>query len=245
MSDATGGAPVPAGWYADPWFTGQRRYWTGNTWTSDVFADAVSPTGVRVDVTPRGTYGPAPTTPSPVPPPPPEWGTAGSALPPPLPRPMAPPVAVAPAERPFPVAALLVAGGIALLIVLGALWVTRSQDSTAAAPTPVPTVAPTNPAPTPTPSGPTAPTPTPSPSGGTPSPAPTVDPELANLVVRQQDVPTGKYLVGQISGGSSVDPADVTLDLCNGTYPSEKLRKARLQVAAVDLAGNTTSAPKR
>ena len=240
MSDATGGAPVPAGWYADPWFTGQRRYWTGNTWTSDVFADAVSPTGVRVDVTPRGTYGPAPTTPSPVPPPPPEWGTAGSALPPPLPRPMAPPVAVAPAERPFPVAALLVAGGIALLIVLGALWVTRSQDSTAAAPTPVPTVAPTNPAPTPTPSGPTAPTPTPSPSGGTPSPAPTVDPELANLVVRQQDVPTGKYLVGQISGGSSVDPADVTLDLCNGTYPSEKLRKARLQVAAVDLAGNTT-----
>ena len=30
-----------------------------------------------------------------------------------------------------------------------------------------------------------------------------------------------------------------TLDLCNGAFPSEQLRTARLQVASVDAAGNT------
>ena len=240
MSDATGGAPVPAGWYADPWFTGQRRYWTGSTWTSDVFADAVSPTGARVEVMSRGTYGAPPTTPSPVPPPPPEWGSAAPELPPPFLPPVPRPAVPVTTERPFPVVALLVAGAIALLVTAFALWPMRSQDSTTAAPTPTPTASPAAPTPSPTAPSPNPASPSPSPTGGTASPAPAVDPELANLVVRQQDVPTGKYIVGQISGGSSVAPEDVTLDLCSGTYPSEKLRKARLQVAAVDLAGKTT-----
>ena len=53
-------------------------------------------------------------------------------------------------------------------------------------------------------------------------------------MVRQKDVPE-TYFVGPIPGGGEVD-GQVTLDLCDGaTYPSEALRAARLQVAALDV----------
>jgi hypothetical protein len=42
-----------------------------------------------------------------------------------------------------------------------------------------------------------------------------------------------------IPSGNSVSGAP-TLDLCNGTYASEAMRKTRLQLAAVDAQGNAT-----
>jgi hypothetical protein len=44
--------------------------------------------------------------------------------------------------------------------------------------------------------------------------------------------------VGLIPQGNEVT-GQTTLDLCNGTYPSEALRSARLQVVAVDSQDNT------
>ncbi|MCU1461647.1 MAG: hypothetical protein JWO37_1722 [Acidimicrobiales bacterium] len=84
---------------------------------------------------------------------------------------------------------------------------------------------------------------TPPPATIAPNPAPRtptlpVDPNaaaLAGLVVRQADVPAG-VRVQLIPAGNTVDQP--TLDLCNGTFPSESLRTARLQVAAVDDQGN-------
>jgi hypothetical protein len=55
---------------------------------------------------------------------------------------------------------------------------------------------------------------------------------LQQLVVRQGDV-TQPNSVAISDGGDSVAGA-ATLDLCNGTYPSEALRNARLQVDVID-----------
>jgi hypothetical protein len=60
---------------------------------------------------------------------------------------------------------------------------------------------------------------------------------LSQLVVRQSDVPTN-LAVGLIPGGNLV-AGQVTLDLCNGTYPSESLRTAREQVDVTDQAGQS------
>jgi hypothetical protein len=78
------------------------------------------------------------------------------------------------------------------------------------------------------------------PPGGTPTiPAPQpVDPDAAalnNLVIAQSDV-SSAYVVGLIPGGSEV-VGQTTLDLCNGTYPSERLRTARRQVVVEDAQG--------
>jgi hypothetical protein len=67
------------------------------------------------------------------------------------------------------------------------------------------------------------------PGGSAPS-----DPDdavLGDLNVQQSDVSTD-ITVALIPQGDSV--AGATLDLCNGTFPSENLRTARRQVAAVD-----------
>ncbi len=53
---------------------------------------------------------------------------------------------------------------------------------------------------------------------------------LSSIVVQQQDV-TGDHTVGLLNDGDRL--TEPTLDLCNGTFPSEKLRTARLQVAEV------------
>jgi hypothetical protein len=59
---------------------------------------------------------------------------------------------------------------------------------------------------------------------------------LAGLVVRQSDVPSD-VTVAPIDGGTTV-AGGATLDLCNGTFPSESQRTARLQVAADDALGD-------
>ncbi|MFN2608742.1 MAG: hypothetical protein ABR511_12775 [Acidimicrobiales bacterium] len=58
---------------------------------------------------------------------------------------------------------------------------------------------------------------------------------LSSLVVRQTDVPSS-FSVQQLANGNSV--SDPTLDLCNGTFPSEAMRTARLQVVVLDGQGD-------
>ncbi len=58
---------------------------------------------------------------------------------------------------------------------------------------------------------------------------------LGDLNVQQTDV-SARYRVDLIRNGASVTGA--TLDLCNATFPSERLRTARRQVAAYDTIGS-------
>jgi hypothetical protein len=79
------------------------------------------------------------------------------------------------------------------------------------------------------------------PGGGTtPSTAPaSTDPDrdvLGGLIVRQGDVGPTRTVLLIPNGNVTTQP---TLDLCNGTFPSEQARTARLQVAVVNSAGNT------
>jgi hypothetical protein len=57
---------------------------------------------------------------------------------------------------------------------------------------------------------------------------------LGDLMVHQSDAPTGATVIGLDHGD---DLTVATLDLCNGTYPSENLRVARRQVVLVDEVG--------
>lgn len=59
---------------------------------------------------------------------------------------------------------------------------------------------------------------------------------LEKVVLGASDAPpTAGYAEGVLSDGTSLSgPNGVTLDLCNGSFPSEKLRVARLQTAIVD-----------
>ena len=71
---------------------------------------------------------------------------------------------------------------------------------------------------------------TPSPS----APSQSRDPSaalLADLVVNSSDVSPSLTVAGLPGGNGLTEP---TLDLCNGKFPSESQRTARLQVAAVD-----------
>jgi hypothetical protein len=77
-------------------------------------------------------------------------------------------------------------------------------------------------------------TPTPSAPSGTRDPS---APLLANLIVSNADVAPTLTVAG-LQGGNTLSVP--TLDLCNGTYPSEAQRTARLQVAAVDRQGDTS-----
>lgn len=77
--------------------------------------------------------------------------------------------------------------------------------------------------------------PTPSPS----APSQSKDPSaslLASLIVTNADVGPTLTVAGLPGGNGLSQP---TLDLCNGTYPSESQRTARLQVVAVDRTGQT------
>lgn len=125
------------------------------------------------------------------------------------------------------VAAVLVVAalGAGLLLSL-ALPGTTSRSS---AP---PTTAPSTTAPAPTvPGGPSTTTTIAPPASSDPAAS-----ALSRMVLQQSDVPTADT-VGLIQGGNSVT-GEATLDLCNGTFPSESLRTAREQVAAVDAQGN-------
>jgi hypothetical protein len=73
-----------------------------------------------------------------------------------------------------------------------------------------------------------------------PAPPTTVDPRekaLLSLVVVPADV-SASSTVGLLPGGDGL--TQPTLDLCNGTYPSEELREARLQDVVVDAQGLVT-----
>jgi hypothetical protein len=82
-------------------------------------------------------------------------------------------------------------------------------------------------------------------SGTTPATTPngapaTTDPDarvLGGLVVQQSDVGAQRVVALIPSGTRTSQP---TLDLCNGTFASEKLRTARLQVATYDANESST-----
>jgi hypothetical protein len=76
---------------------------------------------------------------------------------------------------------------------------------------------------------------TPSPSAPSGSTDPSA-PLLAGLIVTDADVAPALTVAGLPDGNSLNQP---TLDLCNGTFPSEGMRTARLQVAAVDRQNQT------
>jgi hypothetical protein len=123
--------------------------------------------------------------------------------------------------------------GIALLVVLAlgfAIgWAVTPDDATESSNAVGPQTTPTTP---------TSPM-TPGPS--TTVPPATSDPSasaLTDVGLRQGDLTSSASLT-LIPGGNRVSAAP-TLDLCNGTYPSEQQRKARLQVAAVDAQGNAS-----
>jgi len=83
---------------------------------------------------------------------------------------------------------------------------------------------------------------TPTTTPGTAAPGPTVTAPspadrsaVSRMVVQQSDVTGGREVVLISNGNQLTQP---TLDLCNGTFASERLRVARLQVAEVDPSGN-------
>jgi hypothetical protein len=230
-----GGTPG-AGWYPDPWFNGQHRYWTGSQWTGDVFTDTPS-----VPASPRADYerppAPPPTQRASTPPPAPSFGYAGNVAPQTSPTAVyGDPSSWDMLESGLPTVereawwrrlsrrqlnAIALVTGLVIGFVVVAAVVRPGHDSSAASPvTPLP--APTLPL-------------APSPQSSTPVSS---DPDasyLQRLVVRQPDVVAGNS-VQLLNAGNQV-VGQTTLDLCNGTYPSEGLRSARLQVVEYDGTG--------
>ena len=231
MADQTD-VPGP-GWHPDPWFSGQHRYWDGRTWTADVFPDgpvgsygtpqiALRPEGQRPPVAP-------PTTRSAVAPPPPTWGFGGAGPAPTTvfaPWELLEPASTPPRRglTPRQINALALAVGLVLGFVVVEKAVAHSGHKKPVAATPIPS----------TPTVPTAPA-SPSPASSSPVSNDPSAPVLQRLVVRQQDVPTANR-VQLLDGGNQVS-GQTTLDLCNGRFPSEALRSARLQVVEYDGGG--------
>ena len=209
MSDA----PAPkaeAGWYPDPWTPARKRYWTGSSWTFSTTDVAAWDDPPPADVAPLAE---------------------GHGLPDPVPR--RPAVAAAaegptavPAKRkqnPLKWAAAVVVG---LLVGLaGVAMSTRSSSDSGSSPSgtaagQAPTTAP----------GASTPTTSPlSAAGNDPS-----APALESLVVQPEDVPAAARVV-VFPGGIGLNQP--TLDLCNGRYPSESRRTARIQDAVLDPQG--------
>ena len=246
------GSPTswPAGWYPDPWFPGQQRYWDGGVWTTHVSAPA-APAAVPAPAPAADAYG-APVAhaadaygaPA---------GSAADAYVAPVGSaadpygapvrggdPFAPPWAtesgraaggwlatdpgVVVAGTPSPRRRWLPI--VIALVVVAAVAATVTVASGAgerkrsAVGVPTPGLA------LPTTPSTTIPAPVSSdPNAGV----------LARLDVGQADAPAG-YTVGLIQGGNLVT-GQVTLDLCNGTFASEALRTARRQVDLVDRTG--------
>ena len=155
---------------------------------------------------------PPPSVPVPVP------SASAPPAPPPAKRPPAPP------RRPFRTRRVVVAVVLGLLVGLVAARMLRhparpttSAGGSTAAPAPL----------TPGSLLPSAPS---SPSTNTDPSAPA----LASLVVRPPDV-ADPLTVRVLPGGGGLSQA--TLDLCNGTFPSESSRTARLQDVVVDDQG--------
>ena len=181
----------PPGWYQDPWAVGQRRYWTGSTWTADVFPDG-SPdgSGAQARPMPGRLADPAarPTVASPVPPAAPQWvpPTAGTATVTPSRAAVAPPPPPQPASAPprserLRSAALLAAGLVVGFLVV--LWVVNAVAGTSRSTRPAAArpVTPIAPAPTPIPADP-------------------AQSALAKIVVQPADV-AATFTVGPVLGG--------------------------------------------
>lgn len=224
-------AATTPGWFPDPWVTGARRYWTGSQWTSMSFPDRTvgEQAGAAARAGETNPFVERTETSTEVPPP--AWVRPDGAQrttsptdtvviavgdPEPLPGPANP-------GRRWAVVAVAVAAVLAVALIAG--FVASRGSSPAAAPRPDPSV-PSLPTPTPA-------TPTPSPGGpgsaspGTPRPAELGT--LAELGLRQSDVEPGVFVL-PIDGGLHV-AGETTLDLCDGTFPSESQRTARVQVA--------------
>lgn len=219
------------GWYPDPWVDGARRYWTGSQWAAMSFPDRT--VGDQAGAAARaGETNPfaerAATTPEV---PPPVWvrpdGAQHSTVPTDtvvLPVGAAQPLSTpASPGRRWAIAAVAGAAVLALALIAG--FVASRGSSPTAAPQPLPSQ------PAPSPSPPPTPTPSPSdPGSATPgSPRPAELGALAELGLRQRDVEPGVFVL-PIDGGLQVQ-GEVTLDLCDGTFPSETQRTARVQVA--------------
>ena len=133
--------------------------------------------------------------------------------PPPPPSPAAPiPEIWQPAPEASPSRAGLVIGIVVVAVVIGFAVTTLALNASSSKTK----RASTTPAPT---------TPTSRPFDVSPDP----NGVLGHLIVQQTDVPDG-FSVVLIPGGTDA-ARQTTLDLCNGVYPSERLRTARRQVA--------------
>jgi len=237
------------GWYADPWETGRQRRWTGTAWTAET----------------RGGDGPWISALGGAAPPAAPLGPPPAPLGPP-PAPDGPPPASPHRNRRrlLALVATLAAIGLVLgftIAYVGADSGSKAFSSTATTLPPATATPPSSvPANGSTPafgSNPSAGTPRSSTPGSSPSgngssgssgsgsagggssAAPT-DPSasvLSKLVVHQVDVPSADAVVLQPNGNSLTQP---TLDLCNGTFPSESLRTARLQVDLTKASGDST-----
>jgi len=246
----------PAGWYADPWFAGQQRWWDGAAWTPHV--QAPTPVVTAPSAAPMGATQPTepfrgadPFTPAAADP----YTTSGAqpadAYTPPGAQPADAYTPPRPADPYAPPWASGAGGGGWLASDPGAghapvtpstrrrWWVAvLAACVVVAAVAAGITVATGSGRRHRVVSGPiTFP-------GGSASPSTTIPPAISNdpdasdlshLDVTQADVPAG-YSVSLLQGGNEVT-GQVTLDLCNGTYASEALRTARRQVDLTDQAG--------
>ena len=149
----------------------------------------------------------------------------GHRLPDPVaPRPAAAMAEASPARRRQNPVKWILAVVVGLLVGLTGVVLSNRDSSERSAPPPVS-------APDATPGTSTAPGPQPG------NPRQNNDPSaaaLATLIVKTEDVPAGAP-VRVLQGGIGL--GEPTLDLCNGSYPSESRRTARLQVALLDPEG--------
>jgi hypothetical protein len=217
------GAWTP-GWYADPWTAGQYRYWSGQAWTGETNRWGPANAGSAQAAGSLDPWASASTRPAGGYAPPFGATSAGGDSLAPEPRRGRGPLVAGLAAL---VAAVLISGSIGFAI---------ESHSHSKASAQIPSTSPLTPfIPSPSSSGGTATT---APPTTVPRSAISRDPDrhsLASIVVRQTDVaPSHKVLL--IPSGNLLDQP--TLDLCNGTYPSERLRTARLQVADVDANVN-------
>jgi hypothetical protein len=245
------GSPAPRanpGWYPDPWTQGQHRYWNGTAWTSHAFPDGPGPAG-RYSQSAAPTASTAydydrPTVTTPVSPWAREeptqaypaagwsgtntwtdWQPSWSSPPGGGNRPSDTTSGWPPTGRRLVVLLVLMVllvGGISM----GATYLAVRKPSNRVAQTTIPTTPGLTPGQT-TPTSPSSPS----------TPADPATAALAQMVVNQGDVPS-TVGVQPLVGGDQVS-GQTTLDLCNGTFPSESLRSARLQVAVVDSQGDT------
>jgi hypothetical protein len=216
MTDAGDGRTTPQpgpatqagpGWYPDFWTPSRRRYWTGSSWT---FATTDS---AQLEDPPPADASPLPD---------------GHRLPPPV-DPRQTPTAPAgtggpPAKPPQKKWKWALAVVVGLLVGMAGVAMSNRSSSNSGESS------------SETGAG-RAPTTNLGPSTSAPGSAAGNDPSattLASLVVQPDDVPS-TATVAVLPGGIGL--GQPTLDLCNGTYPSESRRTARVQDAVLDAQG--------